>query len=108
MAKTRRQLDEPSPSASSGKDNRGRFVPGNKLAQGNPLARKVQALRVSLIDSVSPDDLAAVIRRLLREAKSGDVSAAKILFDRLLGPIQAVDLLERIERLETLVLSQRK
>lgn len=97
----RNDAEQPSPSVPNGGRNaRGRFVKGNKLGKGNPLGQRVQALRVSLVDSVSTDDFAAVTKRLVKEALAGDVQAAKLLFDRVLGPSVAVDLVLQIEAME--------
>jgi hypothetical protein len=38
---------------------------------------------------------------LVDRALEGDVGAAKLLFERLFGPAQPADVLERIEELET-------
>ena len=51
--------------------------------------------------AVTPADLRDVISALLSSAKGGDVSAAKELMQRLLGPPEAIDLLERLAALET-------
>ena len=45
-------------------------------------------------------DLRDVVKRLVDAAKGGDVSAAKLLFDRLLGPPLSLDFEERIKALE--------
>lgn len=67
--------------ATAGHDARGRFTRGNKCGQG----RKVTELRRALLAAVTPDDLACVAARLLEMAKEGDLNAAALLFDRLLG-----------------------
>lgn len=101
MTKRRERLDdEPSPSVPNGRTSDGRFTAGNRLARGNPLARQVQALRTALLSAVTPDDLVVVTKRLVKEARTGNLVAMKILYDRLLGPSIAVDLLERLERIE--------
>jgi hypothetical protein len=41
-----------------------------------------------------------VARTLIEQAKSGDVAAAKLLLDRVLGPPVPLDLLERLAALE--------
>ena len=82
------------------RDNTGRFTPGNTAGKGNPHAAKVAQLRAALLDAVTPSDIAAIIQVLIAKAKGGDIHAAKIIFDRVLGqPLQA-DILERIEQLE--------
>ena len=109
MAKTRRRLDEPLPRRLTGeKDSRGRFAPGNSLGRGNPVALKMKEYREGLALGATPDDLREIMAKLVTLAKRPSVAAAKVVFERLLGSAQAVDLLERIEILETLVLSQRK
>jgi len=78
--------------AKSDRDAGGRFVAGNRAATGNPFARRVARLRSVLLDAVSDDDLQAVARKLVRQAKRGDVAAAKLLLTYLIGrPVAAVD-----------------
>lgn len=96
---------QPSPTGpiGSGRDAQGRFAPGNRAAKGNPLARKAQSLRSAMFDAVSAADLRAVVKKLLELAKAGDVQAARLVFERCLGPVMPVDVLERLEALETLL-----
>lgn len=71
----------------------GRFAPGNRAALGNPLNRRMQALRKALLDSAEPDDVRRVGKRLLALAEEGDVQAAKVYLDFLIGrPAQAIEL----------------
>lgn len=91
--------ETPSPEA-NGRSKKGTFAPGNKFSKGNPLAAKVQKLRRSLLQAVSSKDLVDVVNGLVDAAKKGDVSAAKLLFDRLLGPPLALDIEERLKTLE--------
>ncbi len=93
-------MSEASSTASNGRSKNGRFAPGHKLAKGNPHAAKVQKLRSSLLKSVSVADLKDVVKKLVDAAKAGDVSAVKLLFDRLLGPALALDIEERLKALE--------
>ena len=90
----------PSTTDSNGRDSSGRFSAGNSAARGNPHARKVAELRSALLAAVSTDELAAMVRSLVDAAKSGDVQAAKVLFDRVLGPAVALDVMERLDALE--------
>jgi hypothetical protein len=79
-------------SAPSGRDARGRFAKGNPGGAGNPFARRVAALRSVLLDSISADDLAAIVRALIAKARTGDVAAAKLIFAYGLGrPAPTVD-----------------
>ena len=93
-------IQHPSPTDPDGRDGKGRFAAGNKLARGNPHARKVAALRSALLNAVTEDDMRAIISKLIEMAKGGDVHAIKELLTRTLGKPQEADLLERLERLE--------
>ena len=83
-----------------GRDSGGRFVKGNKFGTGNPFAKKMTQLRSGLIKSVTQKDIAAIICRLKTDAIAGDNTAARILLDRLFGPLIAADVLERLEDVE--------
>src|SRR4051794_12760335 len=76
--------DSPSTTGANGRGGAGRFAPGNKLAKGNPHAKRVARLRAALLKAVSPADLREVIGALLTAAKGGDVPAARELLQRLL------------------------
>lgn len=84
----------PSPNGGNGltRTGDGRFAPGNAGGPGNPYGQRVAELRAALLDAVTPDDLTAIIRRLVEAAKAGDVAAAKLVLDRLFGrePILAI------------------
>ena len=90
----------PSTPASNGRAPGGRFGPGNKAGKGNPHAKQVAALRGALLKAVKPSDITEIIATLLNMAKSGDIAAAKELLQRVLGPAESIDLLERLEVLE--------
>jgi ribosomal protein L17 len=93
-------MKKPSTTEPNGRDKHGRFIAGNRIAIGNPHAKRVAQLRSSLLKSVSRDDVKEIVRKLVSLAKEGDTVAARILFDRILGrPIES-DLLARIEDLE--------
>lgn len=93
-------IESPSPTAANGRSTGGRFAAGNKLAKGNPHAKRVARLRSALLKAVSPADLRDVITALLTAAKGGDVAAARELLQRLLGPTESIDLLDRLHVLE--------
>lgn len=94
-------MPTPSPTGSNGRDAKGRFAAGNRLARGNPEAQRVGKLRSKLIRAVSSRDIAEVVEGLVSKAKAGDTAAAKLLLDRVLGPPVALDILERIEQIES-------
>ena len=83
---------DPSQTGDNGRDTKGRFAQGNRLARGNPHAKRVAELRAMIRDAVTQDDLKAVVGALIEKAKGGDVMAARELLDRLVGkPATAVD-----------------
>lgn len=90
----------PSPTDDNGRGTNGRFLPGNRIATGNPIARQAQQLRCALMEAVKPDDLTRIVARLIALAEAGDVQAAKLILDRVLGPPVPIDVEERISQLE--------
>jgi len=100
-------MAESSTSGSGGRDRMGKFAPGNAFSKGNPHARRVAALRSALLDAVSEDDMRAVIAKVVEHAKQGDVMAARVLFERVLGKPTEADFIERLERIEAF-LSERE
>ena len=70
----------------------GRFLTGNAGGPGNPYARKVAALRGSLINAVTHEDIDAIIHSQVEKAKQGDTVAAKFIVERILGRPQTIDL----------------
>jgi hypothetical protein len=82
----------PSPNGANGRDARGRFTKGNPGGPGNPFARRLGALRRALCETVTEDDVQAIVRQLLQRARDGDVAAIKVLFAYVIGrPTDAVD-----------------
>jgi hypothetical protein len=74
-----------SPPATAVRDEGGRFLPGNRTGHGNPHAKRVAQLKSECLEAVRTGDLAGVIQRLIQDAQSGDVPAAKVLLDRIFG-----------------------
>jgi len=80
--------ETPSPNGLNGRDiTTGRFSPGWKGGPGNPFAAKAAQLRAALLETVTADDIKAVIIKLVDQAKGGDVAAAKVLLDRTIGKV---------------------
>ena len=102
-----RRLVQHSPSAGveyqPGKDARGRFVKGNPGGPGNPHAQRIGKLRSVLIETVTEDDMRAIVRNMIAMARNSNMRAAKEIFDRTLGKPQETDLIERLEQLEALL-----
>jgi hypothetical protein len=68
-----------------GRDVNGRFRKGNQGGPGNPFARKVAALRKTLLDSVSEQDLKEMIEILKQQARQGDKTAIKLILQYCVG-----------------------
>jgi hypothetical protein len=82
----------PAPPPHSARDAGGRFAPENVGGPGNPFARRVAALRQSLLRAVTEEDVQDVAGRLLELARVGDVAAMKLLLGYVLGrPAEVVD-----------------
>jgi hypothetical protein len=76
---------------STNRNAAGRFLPGNPGGPGNPHAGKVGKLRTALIEAVTEQDIKEVVASLVKAAKSGDIPAAKLLFDRVIGKCSVLD-----------------
>jgi hypothetical protein len=75
----------PSPTAVNGRDACGKFAKGNKLAKGNPHARRVAALKTSFLDAITPERMKELALALHARALGGDVAAAQLLLRYTLG-----------------------
>lgn len=95
----------PNPDGPNGRGARGRFGPGNQAAKGrpNPHAKRVSELRSAFLEAVTPDDIREVVAALKAQALEGNVQAARVLLDRVLGPPEAVDVAERLSEVEALL-----
>ena len=77
----------------NGRSPGGRFALGNAFARGNPNARRMHELRQALLAAVRPEDVQAVGARLLELARAGDIQAAKVWLEFVIGkPSQAIEL----------------
>lgn len=81
----------------------GRFLPGNNLGRGSPLAGQVARLRATLLDACTPEEMLEGVRALLAKFRRGDVPAAKLVLQYTLGEPQALDLLAVVARMEQVV-----
>lgn len=69
----------------TGRGPGGRFTAGNRHGRGNPHARQHALLREALLAAVTADDVKAIVRSLVEQAKVGNVPAARELLDRVVG-----------------------
>src|SRR5512140_1247382 len=101
-------IDTPQAPAVDGRASNGRFQPGNKIGKGNPHCQQVAALRSALLAAVTPADITEIIGSMMTQAKAGDIAAAKELLQRVLGPAESIDLIERIEAIEQSIAEQKE
>ena len=66
-------------------------APHTETAAATPPAYHALAFRQAFLAGISPADVELVVTALLAKAKAGDVSAAKVLFDRCLGAQEVED-----------------
>jgi len=91
---------KPTTHGSTGQGPDGKFLPGNKLGKGNPLAGRAAQIRARLLARVSDDDVDCIMDQLIAKAKGGDLLNIRELLDRVIGRTSTTDLIERIEKLE--------
>jgi hypothetical protein len=72
-------------SSDSCRDASGRFTKGNPGGPGNPFARQVAALRREALAAVTPEDVRAIMAKLVELARAGDVPAAKLVLAYTVG-----------------------
>ncbi len=80
--------DKPDPAPQ--RDEKGRFVKGNRGGPGNPFARQVAKLRAALIQRVTEADIERIADDLLTSAKMGHLPSIRLLFLYVLGKPAAV------------------
>jgi hypothetical protein len=76
---------EPKAKLAQGRHADGQFAPGNPGGPGNPLARKVAALRKALIETVTEEDVREIGKVLIQKAKEGSPAAIKLVFQYAIG-----------------------
>lgn len=78
-------MDRPSTNGDNGRDGGGRFTRGNAGGPGNPYARRVARLRTLMLETVSDEDLKAIVSALVKQAKAGDLAAIREVLNRVTG-----------------------
>ena len=78
-------MPSPSPNGKNGRSVNGRFALGNVGGPGNPLAKRTGHIKRVLLDAVTDDDLRAIAKSLIEQAKGGNAKAAELILSRLLG-----------------------
>lgn len=80
------------------RDERGRFVPGvsgNPQGSSSKVKVTAQLLRSTLADTLTPDDAAAILRKLIDQAKRGDHRAREHLFAMLGVDLKTISLTQQ-------------
>jgi len=78
-------MPPPSPNGSIGRSSNGRFSKGNPGGPGNPYAKRIATLRGCFLASVSDLDMIAITRQIIEMAKSGDISAIRLVMAYVIG-----------------------
>lgn len=63
----------------SGRGANGRFVKGCKGGPGTPYGKRINELRKALYARISQEDIGDILDSMIKCAKDGDVSAAKLV-----------------------------
>jgi hypothetical protein len=82
----------------TGRDGAGKFTPGNAGGPGNPFARRVAHLRSVMVQAISDEDIAAIIVKLMEQARAGDAASAKVLFQYVIGKPTVAPNPDRMDR----------
>lgn len=79
---------------SKNQDSRGRFVKGNKASKGrNQHTWSQHHFKKTLHEVITEADHQAIIRRLIKACKAGDIAAIKLYMDHTIGkPAETVQI----------------
>lgn len=80
-----------------------KFRKGNIGGVGQPMGTKVNLLRKAFYEEITPDKLKAIIKKAVMMALAGNERMIITILDRALGPVNAIDLIERQEKLGELI-----
>jgi hypothetical protein len=82
---------QPVPTA-NGRGSDGRFTQGNRFGPGNPFYRKQAEFRRAVLELFTPEDVMSLLRVMLALGCNGDVAAAKVFLEYVVGkPHKAPD-----------------
>jgi hypothetical protein len=77
----------------NGRDTSGRFMYGNKCAKGHAYHKRIHNLRRAIIAASTPRDIIEIVQKLAELAKAGDVAAARVYLDYVVGrPARMIEL----------------
>jgi hypothetical protein len=76
----------------NGRHSDGRFAKGNGFGLGNPFYRKQAEFRRAALELFTPEDVMSLLRVMLALGRQGDVAAAKVFLEYVVGkPHKAPD-----------------
>lgn len=87
----------PSTTGANGRDTGGRFAPGNKLAKGNPIARRTHRMRQAISKAATPEQAVALLDSLYEAATDNEnavkdrIAAARLWLSYTVGPPRDVE-----------------
>ena len=76
-------METPTPQAVISRDNRGRFERGHAGGPGRPPRVVEDRYREALQAACTPEELQAIVARVVKAALEGDLAAAKLVLDRM-------------------------
>jgi len=65
----------------NGRNSSGQFEKGNSFGTG----RRVSELRKAFVETITPEDVQAIVKAIVERAKGGDVKAVQIVLPYLIG-----------------------
>jgi hypothetical protein len=86
--------------AANGRDEKGRFAPGNPGGPGNPYTRQTALLRQAVLDELNEVEIRIIVQRLKARAVGGDVQAIKLVLAYAVGKPENVVNPDEVDRLE--------
>jgi hypothetical protein len=84
----------PANGANGVRDAPGRSRQENSGWPGSPFATKVARIRASFLNSVSEDDIRAIVGKMVELAKGGNLAVAREILQRTIGNVDPLDLTE--------------
>jgi hypothetical protein len=69
----------------TGRDPRGWFSKGNRIAAGNPTNVRIRDLRRTLLECATEPDIRDLYASLMGSARGGDTAAARLLLEYVVG-----------------------
>ena len=98
------------PQMEMGADGRWKFRKGNALGTGRKAGKKYSVssrLRTVMECAVTENDVLEIMDKMVDMAKKGNLSAAREVFDRVIGKSDESAVLQKLEELETEMLQKQ-